>query len=265
MMLTAYRDIASRAQTRCARQTAVRRGFTLIELLVVIGIMVLLVSLSIVAVFKVRETGTDSTTDVTVSKLQNQGLDAEYAAVVAKCHQDLNNGSIPTEVIAYCDNDRDRALAVWTAANLKRNFPESFAEAIAPTPVVPATNTNAAYTLLVSKTFNDIPRTPAPPANPDDQQRAALIYMILSKSTRSGNEFGSAAATPGATGEVTIKTATGANLYGDKSFTVFRDPYGTPITYYRWAKGGLKSTTSPAGELNTPEYANVGAPDPLDP
>src|SRR5262245_58879701 len=104
-----------------------RSGFTLIELLVVIGIIVLLASLSVVAIFKVREAGTDSTTDATLSKLQNQGLDMEYREVIQRCQIDRNQNRIPADVLAYCENDSDRALAVWTTANLKRAFPQTFA------------------------------------------------------------------------------------------------------------------------------------------
>ncbi len=232
------------------RATHKRGGFTLIELLVVIAILTLLASLSVVAVFKMQESATDNASDALVSKLHKDGLAREYAGVVGQCLKDRKKPGVgvPQALITYCDNDEDRALAIWTAAHIKRNFPERFAEALAPTDLVPP-GVPGVPALPAMKTFTSA--IPAGINGTREDESAVLLYLILANSSHTGAEFASAAGTTGATGIIQI---------GGRDFTVYKDPWNNSVPYFRWASGGVN------GELNGSDYVNTKTfPDPLDP
>ncbi|MFM8272535.1 MAG: prepilin-type N-terminal cleavage/methylation domain-containing protein [Gemmata sp.] len=204
-----------------------RAGFTLIELLVVISIVVVLLGVSVGAVMRFRQTAADRAADDQLKQLQI-ALRLQYDTVVRDCNKDK---AVPDAVIAYADNDMDRARALHTAATLRVNFPDTFAEATAGVTVGP--QTYPAKAAFKSCTGNP----------PPDVQAAALLYLVLmERSVGLGNS------------EV---KATESVVNG---FRVFKDPYGTPVQYYRWAQ-------TPGGELDAPPYtpASAKSKDPLDP
>ena len=216
-------------------RTGRRAGFTLIELLVVVSIMAVLVGLGFVALMKFREGTTNDAVKSQVKRLQ-LALNQEYATVLAKCQKD----PVPDAVIAYCGGDRDRARAVHTAATLRANFPDTFAEASASFQIGVSGNICTYERKVSFKPVWDLTTTST------DSEAAVLLYLILKEKSigGGGGEEG------GSTGEVKV-----INL-GNKDFSIFIDPRGASVSFKRWAQ-----TT----ELNNPPYATPATPDPLDP
>jgi prepilin-type N-terminal cleavage/methylation domain-containing protein len=219
-----------------------RAGFTLIELLVVIAIIALIVGISSVAIFKLRESETNKATDHLMRKLQ-PGLVAEYQAVLAKAKEDRRKGAIPPAVLSYCDKDEDRAEAVWAAAHLKRHFPQTFDEALNPIPVVPG-----AASLPALATFRELAGATGTAEATPGPESAAILYLILSKKA-AGDGFASDEATAGAQTDITVR---------GKQVRVYKDTWGNPVPYIRW-------TQNP--EVNLAPYVNPNSKliDPLDP
>lgn len=218
--------------------TAARPGFTLVELLIVLTIIAVIAALSAVALFGTTDTQRRNSTDQVLDKLQKT-LDDEYQTVNKKAaSSDAANGSIPQAVVLYADG-LQRARTFWAAANLRREFPQSFAEAGAAVTVVPG------VTLPVLTPFAGL----ANASNPHEES-AALLYMILSQKSASGG----GASTDG--GNVLGPTRD-VTLNG-RSFKVFVDSWGNSIGFRRW---------DTSGELQGSDYAPAGAgnKDPLDP
>ena len=106
-----------------------RAGFTLIELLVVLAIIGIMLAILGVALQKTVEGQKVRTTKGELYKLQ-QSLDAEYDRVIKKCAEDQRSSTgLPQPIVTYAEGDPNRALAIWTALNLRRQFPETFVEA----------------------------------------------------------------------------------------------------------------------------------------
>jgi prepilin-type N-terminal cleavage/methylation domain-containing protein len=208
---------------------APRGGFTLIELLVVIAIMALLAALIAAGIGAVRTSQLSKTTDQTLTKLQT-GLDAQWRAVADKARRD----GLPGELVAFCDGDQDRARALHIYAKLRQAFPQTFAEA--------QTDFSLGGALYPrSRTFA---AATTPTALSAGEQSAALLYMILANSAVGGVTFQADDVTQGAQGQV-------------GSFTVFKDAWGTPIAFERFANNA---------ELQTASYASTkgASRDPVD-
>ena len=125
-----------------------RGGFTLIELLVVIAILAALVALTVGIVGSVRTGQQSSTTDGTVKKLQ-VSLNQLRTAVLDEATSD-KNPYLPI-VQQWCDNDKDRAKAVLSYLYMKREFPQTFAEARGGIPIP------GGPTIPAHRAFADLP------------------------------------------------------------------------------------------------------------
>jgi prepilin-type N-terminal cleavage/methylation domain-containing protein len=191
-----------------------RPGFTLIELLVVISIIGVIAALAGVALFGTSESQRRNSVDQQIDKLQ-KALDAEYGTVLSKATAETN--TIPPAVVTYADGI-PRAKCFWAAANLRRNFPDTFAEAGAPVAVVPG------FQLAVLTPFNGLAS-----AGSAHEESAALMYIILTQKSASGG--GSTAGSGdelGATRDVTLN---------GRPFKVFVDSWGNSIGFRRWETG----------------------------
>jgi prepilin-type N-terminal cleavage/methylation domain-containing protein len=252
------------------RPTSPRGGFTLLELLVVIAIMTVLAALVIAGVGKVRTAQMSKTTEQTMIKLQT-AIDQQWKAVVDQVKQDKLTGKIPKAVTDLCENDPDRAEALWLYLNLKREFPQSFAEArgdACPNPNQlagtapftaantqrgiwiwsPQVNTNRAELVLQPRRTYASTFAATPAAGFDPAESAVLLYLNVTESGRRGMINPSDDAFSGAKTDVAV---------GGGSFSAFKDAWGMPIAFFRFFDGD---------EVNIAPFVNEKDPlkDPMD-
>lgn len=211
-----------------------RGGFTLIELLIVIAILAALVALTIGIIGSVRVGQQNSTTESTVKKLQ-VGVNQLRTAVLDEATSD-KNPYLPT-VLAWCDNDKDIAKAVLSYLYMKREFPQTFAEARAGL-VVPGV-----ISIPSHRAFADLPAG----GYSAEQEAAVLLQKIVTGKANRGTTIDADGSFAGA--EMIVP---GPNAQG------YKDGFGNYIIFQRFAD---------STEINNPPYvrAAVGQNDPLDP
>ncbi len=210
---------------RCRTTTTARRaGMTLIELLVVMAIIGVLASLTIGAVFTVRESQMKSFTETTLQKLQS-ALDQQYKAVLEQVAEE----SVPVWAMAMARTpaapagDARLARVIYTKARLNQEFPATFAVAlnpggaIAPISVFPAKATYAKNCTGVA---------------PDPTwESSALLYLALSQGRR-----GQAASSNLDDAIEPSALQTRAATTGQQ-FQVLIDSYGNPLRFYLYPTG----------------------------
>lgn len=237
-----------------------RAGFTLIELLVVVAILAILAALVAAGIGRVKTAAMSNATNQTLTKLQ-LALDKQWKAVCDECRDHRRTYSQPNKhpdfvkVVAICEDDVDRAEALWMHMNLRRSMPHSFYEATQPTILSGSDKVGNAVTVTLppASTFKSVPARSVLGTLESDQnsEAAALLYIILTQGGR-GTSFPIEDAMQGA--------QTSIDVYGAK-LDAFKDAYGTPITFRRFYQ-------SPTGELKNPPYSARGLKtitDPLDP
>lgn len=218
---------------RCSLRPVRRDGFTLIELLVVISIIVVIGSLSIGAVFTLRESQMKNFTEATVQKLAS-ALDQQWKAALDQANEE----SVPGWALALANNDRRRARVVYLKARLRQEFPINFLQATMPMnfasigAVIPA---KQAYVQALSGVTSD-------PA----WSSSAMLYMVLSQGRR-----GMAAAPPDTLVDASaIQSAT----VNGKTFPFFVDAWGNPMRFFAFPTGN--------DEINGPPYVTYLASNP---
>jgi prepilin-type N-terminal cleavage/methylation domain-containing protein len=221
---------------RTDRRRPARRAFSLIELLVSISIIATLTGLTLAGIGKIRGIQLAKSTENTLNKIQ-LGLDQQWKAVLDQVKQDKLNKKIPPQVLALADNDPDRAEALWAYVCLRREFPDSIGEAVAPSPVTPP---GKAYGVLTvgppgnqmqvqpRATFASLspvlglPVTQQPGA---DLEAAVLLYIILNDASHRGMVS--------SMGDISTM-AQGSVTFGGTAYPVFIDAWGAPITFRRF-------------------------------
>lgn len=213
-----------------------RDGFSLLELMVVIAIMAVLAALTAAGIGRVRAGQQARNTDETVTKLQ-KGLNQQITAVVDEATRD-NNSNL-AKLIPFCGN-KDRAKALLTYMYLRREFPQTIAEASS-TIAVPSGS--PVVVLQPMRSFSGLAGAAGLPA---DQQSAILLYAILQEKGNRGQVMPVEDGTTGAQDTI-------------NGFKVFKDAYGTHIAFQRWLEFPPETNNAP--------YVNPKAAifDPFDP
>jgi prepilin-type N-terminal cleavage/methylation domain-containing protein len=193
-----------------------RGGFTLIELLVVVSILAVLAALTLAGISRVRAGQHAQTTESTVKKLQ-VGLNQQMVTVLEDAWK-RDNSHVQPVSSAIGEPDQERGRSFLAYAYTKRTFPMNFAEAKLTFGVGPSAN------IPSHPAFAQIPATSGLSA---DQQAAALLYIIVHDMSGRGTSIDADSALAGA--ETTlIDPNTG------REYKVFKDAYGTHITFLRW-------------------------------
>src|SRR5947209_20225262 len=104
-----------------------RAAFTLIEMIVVIGIILLLLALNAGAIFRVRETQLEKTTNESLRKIQ-MGLDGQWKAATDQIRSEKNPPQAIVDLTRNANGQYNpvRAHALHTKLRLRQEFPQSF-------------------------------------------------------------------------------------------------------------------------------------------
>jgi len=247
-----------------------RPGFRLLELIVVIGIIILLAGLTMGAIFRVRESQMEKTSNEAVRKAQI-AIEQQTKAAGDQIRSEFNSVPQPIKEMTRTQNggyDAPRADALHGKLRLRQEFPQSFVEAdrkrfLAAYPVFdPNVNPQLApqlatylpkaiFTVATQGLSNDTA----------DNEAAMLLYLILSQG-RGGVSFN--------VENIPTKTVT----IGGAQVKVFVDAFDHPITFRRWADAlddpnttaaNYSTIDSVVGELSRPPLAPAKYPDPQDP
>lgn len=212
-----------------------RPGFTLIEILVVLAIIALIGSLTVGAVFRVLADRQEKNTVTHLNKL-HMLLGQQWKPTVDQ----IKKENIPEDIKSVTVNadgsyNMDRARALHMKLRLRREFPQTFAEARYTLPTASLNNTYGPRTHF-TRAIGAANSTP-------DIESAVLLYLILSQGKGgSGNEIDSVA--PNRTIDV-----------GGTQMRVFVDEYGNPIVFRRWLSDAEVGNTG--DELNQAPYATA--------
>jgi prepilin-type N-terminal cleavage/methylation domain-containing protein len=200
-----------------------RAGFTLIELLVVIGIIAILATLVLTGAFRAAGGQDKANTSNTISKLASL-LDQQIKAVTDQA----NNSQVAQVYNQLAGNDTRRGRAIWVKLNLRKDFPQSFAELADQTGYPPAPP--------IFKDAKAVGNT-----GNTNLESAALLYLTLNNARR-----GTAIDLDVAVGSTAIKSVPIGT--GGTQFKVFVDAWGTPIAFRRVPDNSLQ------GELDDVKY-----------
>jgi type II secretory pathway pseudopilin PulG len=193
----------------------VRRGFTLLELFVVVGIILALVSLSLVAVLKTQNYQQRRNTETEISKL-DQAVQRRMKRVI-----DIAKSETPHPIAQTLSNgDPRRAQVIHVLMSLKREFPTSFQEAINPVPTVGNFQGFAANQAIVRA----LPpgATWATTYSSPEKQASVCLYLTLKLSSR-GGDFDP---DTGLSSQEVFSDSNGAKM--------ILDAWGNPISFMRW-------------------------------
>jgi hypothetical protein len=202
--------------------------------MIVIAIVVTIAGLAFGVFGTVRRSQNNRAAEVTIVKVAS-ALEQQWNAVIDNAKGDAKNSTIPSGVVTLAGGDSRRALVIWTKVSLKREFPVNFDEI-----TWPSSNgfeNKAAYVSLIQGWTAPNPRDP--------HMESAILLMAALKMTRRGMAAFDVEQSVGA------HAATNVN-YGNKSFRVFQDSWGTPIAFSRWPSAATNAAAVP--ELNQPPY-----------
>jgi type II secretory pathway pseudopilin PulG len=213
-------------------RTPARRAFTLVELLVVIGIILLLVSLSVVAIMKAFGYQQRRNTETMIAKV-NQAFQKQWIRVV-----DMAKNEKPSpQAQALSGGDSRRAQVIHVKLRLAQMFPTSFWEAknavLGANPAYTRALANASTT---GRTWQD--------------ESSACLYMALKQSIR-GGDFDP---------DTALSSQEVRDPLGDGIKEIY-DGWGNPIVFSRmpgvsWYNGtiGADSAFLLVQDLNTKAY-----------
>lgn len=245
---------------RRGQPPAGRAGFTLIELLVVIAILAILAALIAGGIARVKESEQGRVNTQTLTKLQ-KALENQWKVTCDQARDDRRSYDTPTpnaqfkQIVELCggrseQGSVERAEALWMHMRLRSAMPHTFAEARAAVSITgkDRNGTSITVTIPASNTFAQV--DPTKTKLSQDQQSAALLYLILGQGARGANT----SVDDSMQGAMTSVADAGTGT----TFTVFKDAFGNPILYRRFYQNA---------EMDAPPYVRAGLQitDPLDP
>ncbi len=197
-----------------------RRGFTLIEMMVVLTIILILVGLSVGAVMKAVNMQQRRNTEQSVKKI-DQAFARQWKTVLDQARTEQIDLVNPLAItLAGTDGlAPNRARVIHTLMVLRREFPQTFAEAVQPAPANPAFKNQAFATALPPlATWGNY--TP-------EQQSSVLLYLTL-KQRRGGSDFDP---------DTALSPRELVDVLGN-GIKQINDDWGRPIVYNRWPSAG---------------------------
>src|SRR5262249_15749578 len=163
--------------------TRPRPAYTLMELIVVIGIIALLASLTLSAVYRMQESRRESNTSIHLNKIHME-LEKQWKAKVTAISKETPP-DVVFEITKNADGTRDnaRAKALHMKLRLRQEFPQHFGEVFSK---VTLTFNNYTYIYDGKAIFKKAAGNPLTDAQGryleiPEAQSAALLVLILSQ------------------------------------------------------------------------------------
>jgi hypothetical protein len=176
----------------------------------------------------------DKNTEATLQKLHSL-MTKRYSVLVEEARAEVKKGTSHPSLMTVCDNDKDRAAAVWAYLKLKVGLPTTAAEA----------QTDATFSGVTHPKLAIFGTGLANTGTPEEQS-ATCLFLALTKGGAGGVAFD-------------IDAGLQQNIQEGPAGSVFVDGYGKPIAFVRMAY---------QAELNSPPFNPPGTTtnlDPLDP
>jgi competence protein ComGC len=239
-----------------------RRGaFTLLELIVVLGIIVLLMSLTIGAVFRLRASQMEKNTNTHLLKIHS-ALMQQYSPAVERIKKE-DPPQLLKELTKNADGTYDlaRAKALHLKLRLRQEFPENFGEIFSGATL--GTYSYNGKTVFLAAVKDPLKSGPTNYPDPvPEGQSAAMLVLILSQG-QGGTTTNPESIAPTKLVSFPQNTQGAAPV----PLRVFVDEWGTPISFRRLADDDMPDVLN---ELNQPPYVTAaqlqsGNMDPHDP
>jgi prepilin-type N-terminal cleavage/methylation domain-containing protein len=236
-------------------RTRPRPAYTLIELIIVIGIIALLASLTLSAVFRMQESRRETNTNTHLNKIHME-LEKQWKAKVTAISKE-NVPDVVYEITKNADGTRDnaRARALHMKLRLRQEFPQHFGEVFAK-----VTLTVGSYTYIYDgkPIFKKAAGNPLQDAQGryleiPEAQSAAILVLILSQGAG------------GSTTDVDTIARTKLMDYpqqggGNITLKVFSDEWGNHMAFRRVADDDMTDVLT---DLNQPPFvAALPSPNP---
>lgn len=200
-----------------------RSGFTVIELLVVMAIVIAIASLSIGAVFTLRESQMKNYAETTVQKLAS-ALDQQFKATLDQIYEETPSAA----AMALAGNDIRRGRVIHTKLRLRQEFPVNFTQATQPLAFVSGGGLAPKPTYV--QALAGVTSDPA-------WSSSAMLYMILSQGRRGMAGFDPA--------KDIEPTAIQTGVVNGKSFQYFVDSWGNPLRFWLFPTGNDEINAEP--------------------
>jgi prepilin-type N-terminal cleavage/methylation domain-containing protein len=253
-----------------------RTAFTLTELLVVVSIIAVIMSLSIGAIFGLRESQMKNFSEATVQKLAS-ALDQQWKATMDQIYDET---PAPWAVNLSTSSttrspDLRRTRALYIKGRLRQEFPINFAQAIPDpqSPVITGSNPPKRqafnpFFLSISdgvplkatyaQSLQDAAGNYFVIPNPEpDWTSSAMLFLTLSQGRR-----GQAAFDPASLVE---PSAIQSRTLNGKTFQIFVDGWGNPLRFFVFPTGNDEINADPyVKPLTANPYASYDVQDPED-